>query len=324
MTNWYIRYTKTAQIWKTKFDRKEDLESKLRKLYELEYKYHQLLMRGFSGVPRRRENILKNLESSLEGVILEIKNVLVNLFSEWLDSHALLNPEIWAKKRVEHLRLGLGYDEEEILDAILAEIKIYTNKKEGKYVSAFSELYKSGGAFKSYIDSLISKWVRLDEEELEYAIENGDEEEAQYYRERIESLSDPSIEDIEDLLESGGIDLYSIPLKDRDFEILFEKLAFPKWLKHWKKHGILQTRENVKKTFEMVQSIGSGGVSSDSAKINIALNTAHQSGDLVEYLGKSGEFSSSGEGEVKQLLDDLSAMSVDEWNEELRGIGCDV
>jgi len=68
--NWFYKII-TAQIWR--IDKKSGFSESLVSLYELEYKLDALKRYNFYGHPKRRENIIKGLENSLDIIYKKIK-----------------------------------------------------------------------------------------------------------------------------------------------------------------------------------------------------------------------------------------------------------
>ncbi len=151
--NWYIPI-KYAQIWQTSNDREiqwdigEDGDIgnsfvfALERLYELEYKY-SMIKRSlsqeeienpfdftnpirFSGMKRRKENILKRLEEELKKTIAFVAKPIIKTFKKWLDNHAILDPIQWAKQRIiteEDTPMSI----DEAVDAMLYEYFHYAS-----------------------------------------------------------------------------------------------------------------------------------------------------------------------------------------------------
>ena len=122
--NWYALF-KLAQIWNVKSD--GSFSSEIYSLYELEYKYSMVKNKPFDGLPQRRENILINLERELKIVIKYIKIPIIKAFEDWLASHAILTPKLWAQKRIE-LQEEYGDDEERMLNNTIDEYYRYTGE----------------------------------------------------------------------------------------------------------------------------------------------------------------------------------------------------
>lgn len=99
--SWYDFY-RYAQIWNVRYDESsEELASQIAAMYELEYKYSMIKNNPFQGMPKRRENITNRLQEKLSEVIAGLRTRLLFPFEKWLEFHALLSPETWARKRVQ-------------------------------------------------------------------------------------------------------------------------------------------------------------------------------------------------------------------------------
>ena len=114
------------------------------------------------------------------------------------------------------------------------------------------------------------------------------------------------------------VDMVSnIGLEDDILVELYKNFVFPKWVEHWKSLGIETTRKNVEDVYALLQSMDENNMSESIKTINIALNTTHQNGDMLEYLEER-----TGESNLRGLLDTLSEGTyVEDWNKELRAIG---
>lgn len=76
---------KDASLWEVPWGK--SFSSKLKAMYELEYKYSMAKMKTFSGMPERKESILKNLQAQLNSVCIYLKKDLQELLHVWMDSH---------------------------------------------------------------------------------------------------------------------------------------------------------------------------------------------------------------------------------------------
>jgi len=68
-------------------------------VYEIEYKYHAIKNNSFSGMQKRKDNILKILSEVGEEAVAFIAETFEKVFSQWLENHALTDPEAWARAR---------------------------------------------------------------------------------------------------------------------------------------------------------------------------------------------------------------------------------
>jgi len=136
----------------------------------------------------------------------------------------------------------------------------------------------------------------------------------------IENLSLDSV-DIDDLFytfmpdkESFDNVLANSGNENEVLRELYKVLVFPLWKEHWIKRGIDYTRDNVQEVYDSIKSINYEDLGNTSATINIALNTAHQNGSMIDYIEEL-----TGEDGLKSVLDELTAGTYKAgWDEELK------
>lgn len=96
-----------------------------------------------------------------------------------------------------------------------------------------------------------------------------------------------------------------------------EKVVFPLWYGEWSYRGIDETRENIEKIYETLSSADTAPFSEKFVIITVALNSAHQTGSMVDYVENI-------DPEVDQrFLNYLSGLDVSYWDKELSewGVG---
>ena len=337
--NWY----KTAQIWNVEDG--EYLEDKIAALYELEFKYSTFKTRRFTGHPKRYENILRGLETRLRDTLEYVKQDLIGVFGQWLSSHALLQPEIWAQKRVESF-FEDGISESALKELIYEYVKyaIYSgdntrvprNLNYDKFFSDILHQAQKNIANFPVLSSIYSsglydhKNVLIDELESE-----GFEQFGLRYNKKFENMD--QAEDYISNLTMNDVDLESL-LYLEDIESftnaaesngkleaviieLYEKLVFPAWFNYWAAMGIEDTRENIQNIYDKLQTIDYADMGNAIAVINIALNAAHQSGDMLQYVNDTNLSLE----QFKGFLSEMSASEkVEDWENQLREIGVEV
>ena len=108
---------------------------------------------------------------------------------------------------------------------------------------------------------------------------------------------------------------------------LYEKIVFPVWFAHWKAKGIVQTRKNVQNAYNNLKKASTKDLGNLVAWIGQALNTAHQSGSMLDYVPEDENFSVdindesdnySGEDLLQALTD---GNFNNQWDKELREAG---
>ena len=320
-----------AQIWVYKPD-KDDLDednernfaSKLKEFHELEYKSSLLKTLPFNGMERRKENVLKQLKVRLGKVAEEIQAKLLKTLFNWLDKHALLSPQTWARKRVEEEFSDVKerfhnllweydkyvHDNEELSKSRLGRPADYTI-----YIPEFLESASQNlGRFPSlskFLEEILNgtKEMKIRDAELDlrdFNDMNGTDfensEDAEKWVEQYYSLSNPEF------------DIFSIFYDDPDnffdsiensvhfdgvLEEFYKNFVFDGWYKHWSEKGIDKTRATVEEIYENLKSASVNDLPNLIVAITMGLNAAHQTGDMIEYLE-----SDIGE-ELKRTLDNI-------------------
>lgn len=336
--NWY----KYAQIWNVPTE--GGIEEKVAALYELEYKYSMLRDRNFSGVPERKENILAQLESNLSVVLNDVKDVLIWTFDKWLKNHALLDAETWSEQRageasIENMGAEDAYNSmlsEYIKYAIHGGEYVRVNPQEYneyfremlnkalrniRYFPALSQLYGEGlNDYRNMLyDDLSSEG--LEEFGRRYGKKFRNEEQAQNF---IGNLSVKDV-DAESLLSFDDISSFADRAGERVLVELYKKFVFPHWVSYWKGMGIAGTRKTVANIYRRLQAISDSNIKNSLAIISLALNAAHQTGDMLTYIAEESGGDIYRAQELKAYLDEMTkGAKVEEWNQQLREIGVQI
>lgn len=334
--SWY----KFAQLWNVPTS--DDIQDKIAELYELEYKHSALRDRTFVGVEERRQNILRELESRLGGVVIEIKEILSDVFSKWLNSHALLSADTWANQRV-----SVDVDEDDpktSYQGMVGEYVRYTDPDKGYrglppdqkfYDRIFREIIdKASRNLRSfpYLSRLFSEGLNdyrgmltdelqsdgLKEFSDRYGKKFRSQDQAENWIANIK-VGDVDIESIfyfEDI--NGFVDMTRNLGYEREILAeLYKKFVFPNWVQYWKKMGIAETRKNIANIYKKLQGISSSNIGNAMAVISLALNASHQTGEMLSYIGN--------EDEIKHVLEVMTkGVNVDKWNQELREVGVQI
>lgn len=341
--DWYDFY-RYAQIWNVEYNGSgEELASQIAAMYELEYKFSMLRTRPFRGMPKRRENILNQLQNKLSEVILMIRDRLVPVFWKWLEFHALLSPETWARKRVaEEVEGGEIQSAYENAISEYDRYVINSGRQSNKLNSAKTFMGMIGQATSNisnfpalarlfslglvdYKDSLKED---LSGEGIEafgerYGKEFKDINEAELFVDNL-TINDVDPEYLlyfEDM--SGFVDSAERMGYAEDILVeLLKNLVFPGWFDYWGAQGIEETRENLENIYKELKAINPEDVGNGAAIISIALNASHQNGSMLDHIeNDTGESST----EIKHTLDEMSrGVYVEKWNKQLREIGVQI
>jgi hypothetical protein len=269
--------------------------------YEMEYKWYYLSHNPFTGSPRRKESILAIFESKFQAILRTMAKAFSEVFKEWLSKHALANPREWAEKRVEQA-LEIDDDYSQALGSGLDEYDRYANKSHDnpfvKLSSTAIKIINNLPTTQEYLQA-INEEIADDQEE-----ERGSSDD---YRDLFE--------DIEQFF--GSMYKWNVALA-HEFLIQFnEKVVFPVWFKHWKAHGIVETRERNEQIYNELQKIETYPLSEQLAIINYAVTATHQGGSMLQYFEMMY-------GVDENFFDQFEENAPDEWEEELKQIGVDM
>ena len=293
----------------------DDLMGKVEAIYELEFKYHTLKNNPskWKGHPKRYENTLSKMEELIKEVAAEIADDLIEVFEDWLSKHAITNAKKWAESRHE--------ENEEIGGDEMVLIKDeYNRYVDGDFDSDVAEEIGKAIDEMPKFKNWLNEWGS---EEKDNLIEQREENEEEYDEDEFDYLDDPKEVWANIVNDYGEEEAFnSIPdwTKDDIAIMLYENLVFPAWFKYWAAQGIEKTRDRVEETNEILHDISSQSVSNIgdiTVGINRALNEAHQTGEMLEYVQSYHDIS-------KSELDALSNRETDDWKGELGDMGLKV
>lgn len=337
--NWY-KLIKLSQLWNTE-STGDYFDELISKIYELEYKYQELLKKRFNGIPHRRDYILNRIEKELIKVISQVKNVFINVFKKWLDSHALTDANLWATKRIEE-----SYGSSTLQD-IIAEYQNYINSHKTSeeviqdimdHISDNLEQFPSltnSNLFDNLRIDKIDEEKRLLEDDLTYFNEaNGTKfktkTQALNFIENKEIDDASLLEFLADMMSSAGIDDFSNLLSDNNvdenefYKEAYEHIIFPYWYGYWSSMGIDDTRDNIEKIYDLL--VQSNDIPNSLSAISLAISATHQNGSMLEYVAEYGAvFSRNTHQEIIRFLTDLSNNKdmVQRWDKQLQEVGVD-
>jgi len=336
--NWYL-FKKLAQVWNVPTD--GTFRADVSRVYELEYKRALIKNNGFSGMDKRRDNIINQIELELAKSILAVEEPLKKTFETWLASHAITNQEEWAEARVKGGDDGsTDSDSNQILDA-LNEYSRYAPhsslpkdnalqkilSKADQRPQDFPNLSKLLDIFaedrRMYLyDELTNGIERFNEDNgTAFSSENDAEEwiESQNAETLNISLSD-SISDTSELIqiaENLGI--------ERDIaKDLYSGGAFEVWYDHWGPRGIDETRETVEKVYQLL--LNAKTIDQKISSVNAALNCSHQTGSMLDHLQNYGNLNEEiDSSDMKKHLQSLTdGVNNEDWENHMRQTGVKV
>lgn len=325
--NWYFKL-KIAQIWDV--ESSYSFEDKLKNIYELEYKYNMLRTRPFKGLDRRKENILSHLENKLNDIIERVKDPILEVFKNWLETHALTDPRKWAEERCK-MSGEVGLSISEIMDSLIYEKARYSDvnseNAERVLLQEASNNIEQYPSLKQLLYVYNKDYIMNEKEEIEnYDINEINEMYGQNFSTREEALKWIEESFSLDILDLGSsvseiIENYMNDILSEMFIIeLYQNQVFPYWYRYWKERGIDETRASIEYIYKGLKR--SEDINDKIKYINLALNAYHQGGSMLENLC---EYLGIDDRELEEALTELSAgKDVEKWNSELREIGVEI
>lgn len=314
-----------AQVWR--FKESEYIDDEIYEIYRLTYIYFAIQNRlsntGAMGL-KRFDNILSNLRSSIASVGESLRGKLLETFEDWLKTHALTDEDLWAEENTRGFEeYGLeGFDI--AINKYLSYAVPYSGDMQRATQKAMNELFntlsykiKDIQYFKDLADDVV---YLSDEEYMRERYGVPEEEDVQEYvlgllrREDIDLLEFIGIYSIEDIKNN----IKNQPAVTSEIiTIIYKYAIFPLWYAIWGPAGIDETRETVEKNFEILRSANPRDIGNYLSAINIALNTMHQTGSMLDYV-ELNHYSSHG---LETLLNDLTnGLHNSEWDQEVNAL----
>lgn len=294
--------------------------------YEIEYKYNMLRSRKFSGAPKRQENMIKILKAVGQKINSVLAETFVNVYENWLESHAILSPKTWARKRAEGATEFAEDSGESAYSAVESEFNRYDDayNNYGSIEKGIWDNIDKMPAFKNALSEHAKEYTELEQQDMYYTLgRDGYEEFGEMYGREFNSEEEAEkfIDEYEseaslDILYILDDEAMSTLLQNNQQALaeLFEHLVFPAWHYKWAQEGIEQTRENIENIYNQLQNIGSLPLEKQNALINIATNATHQTGSMMDYYEERYDVS-------EYELDRLSNQNTEDWDDELEEIG---
>lgn len=308
--NWIKRLLKKAQVWQNApAARGDEFAAQVKELYRLTYLYFSVqdrIRNSADQYMQRFINILDNLSARIVKVGEGIRKQLLPVMENWLRTHALTNPSGWARARMEG-----EFEEvtgEQAIDTALWEIRHYRDY--GEDVNPFQAIYDDVNKL-DWVQQTARDWIMNEDDETlteVFGMPQG-----------VDPVDWAAQVPIDDPLGMLGISNFD-EMKDyfpdhvlREVAYLLNmKLAFPRWYNKWKREGIDQTRATVERNYNILQEADPRAVGPFISAINIALNTVHQNGSMLEYL--PGIDDRMVEMELKELS---NGAYTDQWDQQV-------
>lgn len=316
-------------------------------LYETEYKYNLLLTFPFTGMDRRRRNVMSILEEvgqKVTGVLAEAFEVV---FEEWLSAHAITRPEQWAKARLNDL--FEEYDYTMLIELIVSELgrylghnsvvydyllEMFQNVVDGKLdgmpeIETFVETFGYNVMIESMeidLEEVSNGYMDIEEWNEIYGLDAEDVDDAYDLIQTVNKdrfWETHEVADVYPFNEGLGALAQAVEgyfdqqgsHRAYDFFIELEQhFVFPVWFGHWEKQGIVKTRQTIEDIYRTLQEIDRLSIEKRFMIINLAKNASHQTGSMMEYF--EDRF-----GVGEQEMKELSNTDTSEWDDELEKLG---
>lgn len=298
------------------------LEENLKKLYEVNFKYDVVVFNlseaGGSGIGakgKRLQNMKQKLKNRGREIINVVANQLLPVFEEWLSKHAITDPEEWAERVVEDEYVQRSIDDGnfELLITGLEDWAGGERPATLNFYKGFINWSRGNNSAKEFVNQFLNEEISVaetEEEQQRLADLRGDVEQI------VNHLIQPLFPDGEQFLNFVADNL---PFEFNDFlKFVMENQGFVQWYSYWSARGIDETRENVEQAKRLLEESKTVPIGEAFAKINQAINTSHQTGDMLEYIQKDNP------GVTTQLLDDLSSGPEKDWVEDLQEAGLEI
>jgi len=254
--------------------------------------------------------------------------------------HAILNPKLWAVRSLKQYE-----DEEDNMENILHTI-VYDYWEYGRRLNNFSPEQNKLSYYEKHQDTIFTKMMleisrNIDNfPEFKYYVENlvlpdqklfyqedfddnpedfkeshgfKTDEEAQQF---IDKLNINNF-DFTNSIVFQGINEFANAATEPLLVELFEKFIFPLWFQIWEPQGIVDTRNNVQEVYDNLKASSPDVFGNLFARTNIALNTAHQTGSMLDHVENL-----TGSDNLKVVLKGLTDGEYNEqWDNELNEHG---
>ena len=299
----------------------DELDQNLETITEWEYKYYKI-KHSKNIHPTRKENILNMIERELRPVIINIINSLSEVFEAWLSQHNVEDPHVLANARYTDEYIE-SVGPQDAVGAVKHEYEKFGGKD---FINTF--LTSNFKYFKELIqeerNSLINDYYyQLEEAEL-----HENEEEIIELKERISELENYNTSDEElfnqfifdygngkSLIES----VYDSPFLQNMLADFYAEYVFPFWFQRWEGEGIVETIDELKNVYQKLQKARNESIRNSILTINLALNSAHQTGPMLSYIENRypevnqnflSELSNKGEDDIQKWDNELLEMGL--------------
>ena len=308
------------------------------RVYELEYKLQALKNSNLATMnPKRLENITNQVKLELGSAATTLKQILLNTFALWLKQHALTKPQIWAEQRYNYFTES-DDDTNYIFEGIVGEYSRYAfaggQRPRNFSTDQFFPIIDRNLNKLPYTKSVLESVYKLYMQD-----EYDNDPEGTMERWGISTPEEADQHIATSTLEQDGLEgmvydnesLIGIIEQHGDlskfFIELYAKIVFPVWFAHWKDQGIVETRKRVQNVYNNLKKSSPKDLGNMIAWLSAALNTAHQSGSMLDYVPEDDNFfvEIDGDSDSYSSQDLLQAVTDgkfnDQWDKELSEAG---
>lgn len=295
---------KIAQIWDRSFSVDESgtaFIDDVVELYRLSYLYFGVedrIRNTSDAYMQRFENILSNLRQGIVKIGSGVKSQLVTVFRNWLQEHALLDPEAWSNGRINETRIWHEKWKQTEYDAPpTPAYLVFANKEYARYTNQYEKDVKPDTflildrnvdkfpLFKAYCKEIVGY---EDDETLTevYGMPPGEDSE-----EWIDQLFAGDNWLDTSPLDWMGLHNFDLMRKNLPEEVqaemakfIYKEYVYPHWYEYWMSQGIDKTREVIERNYQFLLAADPSNVGGFISAINIGLNTMHQTGSMLDHV----------------------------------------
>lgn len=315
--------------------------------YELEYKHSMLTTQRFEGLPQRYDNTLKIIQEKAKEVNRLLADTFIHTFNYYLKVHDLSSAKRWAYNQTYidgegHMVDRLGFDDAlsvleqtyeryidnvDVIETLIRELLLSGKSKSAKGLLDYAVMIQNE-SMKATLEDGVEEFNDVYESFIKNKFENYDDAEewidfnfSEFDKDfiNIHGSIENAIAECVYLLEEfdifGDTDILAQYVDPVEFiNEGFEIIVFPAWSRYWISRGLKSVITNVQMVLKELKQLDRIQIGKQFAVINIATNTTHQTGSIMDYYGDLFNIYSSD-------LKKLSNYNTRVWDKELEEIG---
>lgn len=315
--NWLKLY-KNSQIWK--IPRNQTFLEKIETFYKLEVQMN--LLKNMSAISKRKDNIIRNIQNSLNIIIEDLRPVFLETISQWLRLHSF-DSHTFGEERVEDIVKSFDSDVDPIYDFI-NYYNSFNAKKINNIYTLVPSILRNINNFPR-IKNVLQEHLDERKQEIENDYENHGLEYIKHNYNQFEKVNNENdfykklntigfeivgyvFDDIENLFQGHKIEI----AKD-----LYSNFIFPAWLKRWESSGLIEVKKNIEYIYQLL--LKASDLNQKIIAINMAINAAHSNGMMLDYVEDKVDMHHEEFNSPNELLHSLSNGHFDkEWSDEVK------